>query len=129
MTHGLNANSQASSIANDTSGAFASVYSSELADTMQSLIGTAAVETTTISPSIDLSFANQQGDIEGLNVTYVCIDVLGCDDVQNGDIRNIRMDITAESSGSYSFKTIENATGALADNTIDVHYPDQFGNP
>ena len=124
MTHGLNANSQASSIANDTSGAFASVYSSELADTMQSLIGTAAVETTTISPSIDLSFANQQGDIEGLNVTYVCIDVLGCDDVQNGDIRNIRMDITAESSGSYSFKTIENATGALADNTIDVHYPD-----
>lgn len=124
-THGLDADSQASSIASASNGAFASVYSSELADTMQSLIGNAAVETNTISPSIDLSFSTQ-GDVGELNVTYSCTDALGCDNVKDGDTRSFKMDITAtaDASGTYTFKTIENTTSAMADNTINIYYPD-----
>jgi len=121
-THGLDANSQASTIAASSKGEYASVYSSELADTMVNLIGTTAVQNT-ISPAINLSF-DTQGDIEGLNVTYTCIDQLGCENVTDGETRRFQMDITADATGSYTFKTIENTTGALADNTIKVSYPD-----
>lgn len=122
-THGLDGNSQASSIASESNGSFASVYSSELTDTMKSLIGNAAVETIRISPSINLSFSTL-GDIDGLNVNYTCTDQLGCNNVKNGDTRNFRMDITPQIAGKFTFKTIENATGALADNTVSASHPD-----
>lgn len=121
-TNGLDSGSQASSIATATDGEYASVYNSELAGTIESLIGTAAVETTTttITPSIDLTFSSQ-GTTDGLDITYTCSDVLGCNNVKNGDSRTFTMEITGNKAGNYSFKTVvDNVNGAEADNNIKI---------
>ncbi len=126
LTEGLNSDLQASSIGVQTGGQFASVYSSELAETILNLIGTAAVETktTVISPAIDLVFTSR-GLPENMEVTYTCIDPRGCNQVKNNDSRNFRMDITANQGGYYDFKTIVNGVeGAEADNYISVNYSD-----
>lgn len=121
---GLDYDSQASTIANSNNGAFASVFSSDLADTMVSMIGDSAVETVTISPKIDLSFSSV-GDTNGLNITYSCSDFLGCDNVGDGDVRQFTMEITSTNSGKYYFQTlVNNVLNAEADNNINVVYVD-----
>jgi len=106
-THGLDFDLQASSIANATDGAFADVYSSELSQTIENLIGQTVTETITTSPGIDLNFASQ-GDISGLDVTYSCIDDLGCTNVKDGETRQFQMEVTANADavGTYNFLTV-----------------------
>ncbi len=125
LTNGLDADSQASSIASETSGEFASVYSSELATTIGNLIGTVAVKTTTTTPGlIDLTFTSV-GDTEGLDITYTCSDDLGCNEVTTGQSRKFKMDITGNIAGIYNFDTVvENLTGAIASNNITVNAPE-----
>ncbi len=125
-TDGLNSDLQASTIGTQTGGEFTSVYSSELADTILNLIGTAAVETKTnvISPAIDLIFSSE-GLPDNLQVSYSCTDPRGCKQVKNNDSRTFRMDITANKSGYYDFRTIvDGVDGAEADNSISVSFPD-----
>ncbi len=127
FTQGLDYNLQASSIASQTSGNYASVYSSEVASTMLNLIGTAATITTTetVYPTIDLAFVSE-GDTSGLDVTYTCIDPQGCNDVSHGDSRLFRMTITGNAMGIYDFDTVvvdadfTPINGAVADNLVDV---------
>jgi len=126
LTDGLNSDLQASAIGSETGGEFTSVYSSELADTILNLIGTAAVETktTVTSPAIDLVFSSE-GLPDNLKVSYSCTDPRGCKQVKNNDSRTFRMDIKANKSGYYDFKTIVNGVdGAEADNLIQVIYSD-----
>ncbi len=123
---GLNSDLQASTIGSQTGGEFASVFSSELSETILNLIGTAAVETetTVTSPAINLTFSSEELP-EGLQVSYTCADPRGCTDVKNNDSRAFRMDITAEKSGYFEFKTIvDGVDGAEADNFIRVTYSD-----
>lgn len=123
LTEGLNGELQASSIANATDGAFADVYSSELSETIETLIGKTVTETITTAPSIDLSFSSQ-GNTNGLEVSYICTDNLGCNGVKDGETRKFTMEITAKSAGTYNFQTLENSTKAEASNTITTVYPD-----
>jgi len=118
-THGLDFDLQASSIANATDGAFADVYSSELSQTIENLIGQTVTETITTSPGIDLNFASQ-GDISGLDVTYSCIDDLGCTNVKDGETRQFQMEVTANADavGTYNFLTVETTTNTQASNEI-----------
>ena len=123
QTEGLDANSQGSSIANATDGAFADVYSSKLSETIETLIGTTVTKTITTSPGINLNFSSE-GDTEGLNIVYTCIDELGCDDVKNGQTRKFSMTVMANDAKTYSFKTVENVTDAKADNFITTFFAD-----
>jgi len=126
LTDGLNSDLQASTIGNQTGGEFASVYSSELTETILNLIGTAAVETktTVTSPAIDLVFSSE-GLPDNLQVSYACTDTRGCKQVKNNDSRTFRMDITANESGYYDFRTIvDGVDGAEADNSISVDFSD-----
>ncbi len=124
-TNGLNHNLQASSIANATDGAFADVYSYELSQTIETLIGSTVTETITTSPSINLNFISQ-GDTSGLEVSYSCIDSSGCTNVKNGEIRKFQMEVTANSdaAGTYNFQTVETTTNAQASNGISTVFPD-----
>lgn len=124
-SQGLNADAQASTIAESTSGAFANVYSSELSDTIVSLIGESVFETTTtvISPTIDLDFYSSEV-FPDLDVSYTCIDDLGCNDVKDGDEREFRMDIQVNRAGRYEFKSLESNTQAESSNSITSYYPD-----
>ena len=124
LTNGINADSQASGIAEATDGEFASVYSSEVAETMASLIGEVAIEeTTTTEGIVDLVFASE-GDTDGLNITYTCTDDKGCEGVKNGESRKFTMEVTGDSYGIYEFKTIAvNIEGAVANNSIIVNDP------
>lgn len=119
--HGLNDQSQASTIANGTDGVFSSTYSDDLSTTIASLIGEAAVDS--YSPLIDLSF-NNRGSVDGLDVSYTCIDPLGCDGVGDGAVRQFKMEIKVNQAGQYAFQTVERATGATADNVITSYYSD-----
>lgn len=118
-TNGLDYSLQASSIASATEGAFADVYSSELSQTIETLIGQTITETITTSPGIDLNFVSQ-GDLTGLDVSYSCIDVLGCTNVKDGETRQFQMAVTAnaDASGPYNFQTVETSTNAQASNEI-----------
>lgn len=122
-TYGLNASLQASSIANATDGSFADVYSSNLSSTIETLIGKTVTETITTSPGIDLNFISQ-GDTTGLDVTYSCIDSLGCNNVKDGETRQFQMEVTANSAGIYNFQTVETTTNAQGSNTITTVFPD-----
>lgn len=122
LTNGLDADSQASGIASATSGEFASVYSSNVASTMASLIGNVAVKTTTTTAgSVDLTFDSVGDNLDDLNITYTCTDALGCDGVLDGQSRKFKMDITSTAKGIYNFNTVvPNVTGAIASNNIKV---------
>jgi len=122
-TDGLNKDLQASTVANSTSGAFADVYSSELSQTIESLIGQTVMETITTSPGINLNFASQ-GDTAGLDIAYSCIDSQGCNNVKDGETRQFQMQVTAQSTGIYDFQTVETATNARASNKITTVFPD-----
>lgn len=130
-TQGLDGNFQASSIANATSGQYASVYSDDLSNTITTLIGTTVTLTETYSPGMNLVFDSVEGvdseALAGLDITYTCIDPLGCNSIEDGDERLFRMDIQANQAGTYNFKTIaEDVEGAEANNLIIVKlvYPD-----
>ena len=121
-TDGLDANSQASTIASVTNGQYASVYSSELSDTITALIGTTVEETSVLSPGIDLIFETVEAP-EGLDITYTCTDALGCNNVKDGETRTFRMDITATDAGTYSFQTVvRDVAGAEATNDINAKF-------
>ena len=124
-TQGLDADFQASGIANATNGQYADVYSEELSDTITALIGNTVTVTNTYSPGIQLVFNSVEGAdsdaLAGLNISYTCIDPLGCNGIEDGDERLFRMDISANQSGVYNFRTVaENVDGAEANNLIVV---------
>lgn len=125
---GLDYNSQASSIARETGGAFANANPAELSSTILSLVGSAVTETinnTTTAGTVDLAF-NALGDTSGLNVTYTCTDSQGCNDVASGQSRTFRMDVEGITTGVYNFKTlVVGVSGALGtDQVTVVNYAD-----
>lgn len=112
----LNSNHQASNLAIGDSrqeiGAYSISNSSEVASTMQTLIGSAVsnytvTTTTTISPTVNIDFRTSDDTPvpSELSVSYSCIDPLGCENVADGESRLFNMTITGDYPGSYDFKT------------------------
>lgn len=125
---GLNYNSQASNIATQTGGAFANANPSELSSTILSLVGSAVTETTentTTAGTVDLVF-NALDNTSGLNITYTCTDVRGCNDVESGQSRTFRMDVEGITAGVYNFRTVVvDVSGAVGtDQVTVVNYAD-----
>lgn len=123
LTTGINTDSQASSIATATNGEYAAVYSSNLTDSMMSLIGDAVsnMPTQTTTPgTIDLVFESQ-GNTNGITVTYTCTDERGCNNVPGNQSRTFKMDVTGNTVGQYNFNTVvRNVPGATGTNNIQV---------
>lgn len=123
LTSGINSNSQASSIAEATNGEYAAVFSSNLTDSMLTLIGDAVSNITTqtyVPGTVNLEFEST-GDTSGLTVTYTCTDPLGCENVGGSESRNFRMDVTGNIPGTYNFDTVvTDIPGAIGANTINV---------
>lgn len=129
LTTGINTNSQASDIASATKGEFAAVYSSNLTDSMLSMIGDAVknITTETRTPGkVNLAFTSE-GNTSGLKVTYTCTDSRGCNNVSGGESRTFKMDVQGDKVGTYNFKTvvkITDTTNVSGNNKIDVYTPD-----
>lgn len=124
LTSGINTNSQASDIAEETSGEYAAVYSSNLTDSMLNLIGEAVTNITTetvTAGTVDLGFTST-GDTSGITVVYTCTDSRGCDDVAANETRTFKMDVTGDTSGEYNFNTVvTGVSGATGTNEIEVY--------
>ena len=123
----IDTDNQASNITAATGGAYASSSSSNVASTMETLIGTAVAsyESTTI-PTVNLDFKSV-GDTTGLDITYTCTDPDGCTDVPNGAIRTFQMTVTGTAAKLYEFETRAydadssvDVTGAIAENDINL---------
>ena len=127
-TYGLDYNSQASTIATETGGAYANANPNELSSTIISLVGEAVTETTeetTSAGTIDLVF-EAQDNTSGLNITYTCTDIRGCNDVESGQSRTFRMDVEGITAGVYNFRTVVlDVSGAVGtDQVTVVNYAD-----
>ena len=120
---GLDYNSQASNIATQTGGAFASADPTQLYTTIINLVGDAltSTENVTATPgTIDLVF-EAQGNTSGLNVTYTCTDPLGCTNVAENQSRTLRMDVQGVTPGTYDFETVViGVDGAVGDDEVTV---------
>ena len=123
LTNGLNNDLQASSIATETGGAFASANPTQLYTTIINLVGQAltSTEVVTATPgTIDLVF-EAQGNTSGLNVTYTCTDPLGCTNVPENQSRTLRMDVQGVTPGKYDFETVViGVDGAVGDDEVTV---------
>jgi hypothetical protein len=93
---------------------FASVPTSNIVSTISTLVGD-------VTNTIDLSLIVGSGDTSGLNISFTCTDVLGCDDVPLGESRTFDMDITAVTPGTYDFTVVApGIAGAVATDSITV---------
>ena len=109
---------QASAITAATGGSlqnnFASLPIASIVDTIVALIGD-------VTSTIDLSLAVSGGVPAGLQVTFVCTDALGCDDVAGGESRTFSMTIKGLAEGFYSFSVIApGVSGAVESDRIRV---------
>ncbi|MGK7894197.1 MAG: hypothetical protein AB4372_11360 [Xenococcus sp. (in: cyanobacteria)] len=131
----INKNNQATNITTATSGQYASSAASNVANTMETLIGTAVegyteTTTTTTYPTIDINFrtSNATPLPEGLTVTYICTDPHpdGCDNVNHQESRTFQMIVEGNKADTYNFETevfdVETDHEVVdADNTIHLH--------
>lgn len=77
-----------------------------------------AVESAT--DTVDLSLV-PEGVPAGLDVTYACISVEGCNDVAAGESRRFAMHITSSDVGTYEFTTVvPQINGLVANDTVNV---------
>jgi hypothetical protein len=114
---GIDSGGQASGVVAATDGAlvnnFASVSGDALVDTIVEAIG----ETTDV---LDLALATV-GDTSGLDISFVCTDPDGCDDVPGGESRSFEMTITGLAEGTYVFDVVAvGVAGAVESDTITV---------
>ncbi len=133
----INYDGQASSVSAATGGAYASSSSSNVASTMETLIGNAVTSytetiTTTTNPTVNLDFKSV-GDTTDLDITYTCTDPDGCTDVPNGAIRSFQMTVVGAKAKLYEFETRAydtdssiDVTGAIAENDINLIVIDQI---
>lgn len=131
----LDTNSQATNITTATSGEYGTSNASNVASTMETLIGEAVdgytvTTDTTTTPIIDIDFRTSANTPipDGITVTYVCTDEHpnGCNDVLNGETRSFQMIVEGHNAGSYNFETevfdVETDNEVVdADNTINIH--------
>lgn len=100
---GINTSGQANAIVTATGGvlvnSFNSVPVGNVVDSIVTAIGSA-------TSTLDLSLAVQGGVPAGLNVSFACTSVGGCDDVAGGESRTFDMTITALAAGDYDFTVI-----------------------
>ncbi len=99
---GIDAFGQATAITDGTGGAlvnsFSGVAIGDIVSTIEAAVG-AALGTVDISLFADPSHA-------GIDVSYACTDVLGCNDVAAGESRTLAMTVTGLASGDYSYDTV-----------------------
>jgi hypothetical protein len=108
---------QASAIVDATGGAlvngFASVPIGDIVTVITAAIGTA-------TSTIDLSLLTV-GDTSGLDISFICTDALGCDDVGGGESRTFDMSITGVTPGRYIFDVVSpGVSGATERDDITV---------
>ncbi|NJO93731.1 MAG: VWA domain-containing protein [Hydrococcus sp. RM1_1_31] len=107
---------QASQITSATGGNltnnFSSVSVDNLTNTVLSALGSATA-------TLDLKFESV-GDTSGLDVSYVCSDPLGCEDVAGGESRRFRTNVKGLTTGIYEFDTSVVGLSAVATNKITV---------
>jgi hypothetical protein len=115
--NGIDSSGQASAITTATGGTLSNgITGGSDAATIDAIL--AAVESA-IS-SVDLEFL-ADGDISGLDVSYVCTDALGCDGVLAGQSRAFQMIVAGLVPGTYNFNTIANGIAeALEVDSITV---------
>lgn len=75
---------------------FASVPISSILSTVEAAVGT-------VTSTQDLSLKVVGGAPAGLDVSFVCTDPLGCNDVPSGDSREITMAVKGLAAGDYNF--------------------------
>jgi hypothetical protein len=100
---GIDGSGQASGIVAATGGVqifdFDAVPVGDVADAIVDAVGEVTAE-------IDLTLAVVGGAPAGLNVSFACVDALGCDDVTGGESRDFEMTITALADGLYPFTVV-----------------------
>ena len=100
---GIDGSNQADSIVAATGGVIVNNFTSvPVANIVTSIVGAIGDATSTL----DLSLAVQGGVPDGLDVSFACTSVGGCDDVAGGESRTFDMTITGLSAGVYEFTVI-----------------------
>lgn len=99
---GIDTSGQATAVAAATGGTVTNNVSSSDAAAVQADIEAAIAAATS---TIDLMLTTI-GDTSGLNITFTCTHIAGCDDVTGGESRTFDMAITGLTEGTYVFDTI-----------------------
>ncbi len=136
-------NPNAVTITSATNGEYANAYSNAIANSMVTLIGTAAMvdtsTTTEVYPEVNISFATVPDPLLPLGtfvddkctdplgcVKYECIDPLGCDQVSHDESRRFKMTFQGNIPEDFVFDTVavdasgNNITGAVSNNDINL---------
>lgn len=91
---------------------FGSVSSTDFINAVTSQI-------TSATSTIDLNFGSTYVG-SGLEISYVCTDALGCDDVSGGESRTFDVTIKGLAAGSYDFKVFAQGVSAFETDRITV---------
>lgn len=118
---GIDLFSQASNITNATGGVmfnnFSSTPTSDVAGQIADLVGEAG-------STLDLTLEVDGGIPDGLDISFTCTSVEGCDDVEGGESRTFDMTITGLAEGIYNFNVIApGVAGAVERDRIVVGEP------
>lgn len=91
---------------------FSSVPAANVAATITAAIGS-------VTSSLDLLFGTS-GDTSGLEISFVCTDPLGCDDVAGGESRTFDLIIKGLVEGTYIFDVFADGVSATERDVITV---------
>lgn len=99
---GIDDDGQATAITDATDGSLVNNFSSQSGASLVSTV-LSAIEGAT--STIDLVL-EAIGDTSGLDVSFVCTDARGCDDVAGGESRTFEMSVTGTAPGTYDFDVV-----------------------
>jgi hypothetical protein len=108
---------QASTIVAATGGALTNSFTSGLSAAQFTSIVNAQI--TAATSTLDLFFAHSYAGT-GLDISIVCTDSRGCDDVTGGESRDFAVTITGLTEGTYSFDVFARGVDAVESDRITV---------